>query len=79
MSGHTRGHALVAVDAGERGWLLHAGEATFDRGPIAIPADSPDDRANRRTIRAFERIVGPRTTRSSTTGSWPRRPIDICR
>ena len=27
--GHTRGHCAVAVDAGEDGWLLHAGDAYF--------------------------------------------------
>lgn len=58
MPGHTRGHALVGVDAGERGWLLHAGDAVFDRGSIARPEDSDDDRANRRTIRIFEQAVG---------------------
>lgn len=58
MAGHTRGHALVAVDAGDRGWLLHAGDAAFDRGSIAIPSDPAGDRANRRTIKLFERAVG---------------------
>jgi glyoxylase-like metal-dependent hydrolase (beta-lactamase superfamily II) len=57
LDGHTRGHALVAVDAGERGWLLHAGDAVFDRGSIAIPGDSAQDHADRRTIRTFERLV----------------------
>ncbi|MDT4892429.1 MAG: hypothetical protein QOE97_1464 [Pseudonocardiales bacterium] len=57
MNGHTRGHALVAVDAGDRGWLLHAGDAVFDRGSVAIADDTATDRANRRTIKAFERVV----------------------
>lgn len=58
MSGHTRGHALVGVDAGDRGWLLHAGDAVFDRGSIATAQDSAEDRASRRTIKAFEWAVG---------------------
>lgn len=70
MNGHTRGHALVAVDAGARGWLLHAGDAAFDRGSIATGADSVDDRANRRTIRLFERAVGQ--DRSKIAGNHAR-------
>lgn len=70
MNGHTRGHALVAVDAGERGWLLHAGDAVFDRGSIAIAGDPAGDRANRRTIKAFERVVGQ--DRSKITGNHAR-------
>jgi glyoxylase-like metal-dependent hydrolase (beta-lactamase superfamily II) len=30
MPGHSRGHALIAVDTG-RGWLVHAGDAYFHR------------------------------------------------
>lgn len=33
LGGHTRGHAGVAVDAGE-GWILHAGDAFFHHGQI---------------------------------------------
>ncbi|GIE92188.1 MBL fold metallo-hydrolase [Actinoplanes regularis] len=33
LDGHTRGHAAVAVDAGER-WILHAGDAFFHRGQV---------------------------------------------
>lgn len=70
MVGHTRGHALVAVDAGERGWLLHAGDAVFDRGSIAIAGDSVDDRAHRRTIRMFEQVVAQ--DRSKLAGNHAR-------
>jgi glyoxylase-like metal-dependent hydrolase (beta-lactamase superfamily II) len=70
MAGHTRGHALVGVDAGERGWLLHAGDAVFDRGSIAVPGDAADDRANRRTIKLFERAVGQ--DRSKIAGNHAR-------
>ena len=30
LPGHSRGHAAVAVDAGERGLLVHAGDAAYD-------------------------------------------------
>lgn len=47
MPGHTRGHAAVAVDAGER-WVLHAGDAFYVRptldGEGRVPA----------TLRALE-------------------------
>ncbi|MFC7531904.1 MBL fold metallo-hydrolase [Actinoplanes sp. GCM10030250] len=33
LPGHTRGHAAVAVDAGER-WILHAGDAFYHRGEV---------------------------------------------
>jgi len=33
LPGHTRGHAAVAVDTGDR-WLLHAGDAFFHRGTL---------------------------------------------
>jgi glyoxylase-like metal-dependent hydrolase (beta-lactamase superfamily II) len=33
LYGHTRGHAGVAV-RGERGWVLHAGDAYFHRGSV---------------------------------------------
>jgi glyoxylase-like metal-dependent hydrolase (beta-lactamase superfamily II) len=33
LPGHTRGHAAVAVDAGDR-WILHAGDAFFHHGAI---------------------------------------------
>jgi glyoxylase-like metal-dependent hydrolase (beta-lactamase superfamily II) len=33
LPGHTRGHACVAVDAGEQ-WILHCGDAFYQRGSI---------------------------------------------
>lgn len=33
LPGHTRGHACVAVDAGNR-WILHAGDAFYHHGTI---------------------------------------------
>jgi glyoxylase-like metal-dependent hydrolase (beta-lactamase superfamily II) len=63
MVGHTRGHAIVAVDAGERGWLLHAGDAFFDRYSVSRPGDPADDRRPNRGLLAFE----------ATVARWPRR------
>jgi glyoxylase-like metal-dependent hydrolase (beta-lactamase superfamily II) len=33
LPGHTRGHAAVAVDTGDR-WLLHAGDAFYHHGTL---------------------------------------------
>lgn len=74
MPGHTRGHSCVAVDAGDRGWLLHAGDAVFDRGSIALPSDTSDDRAMRRTIRTFEQAVAQNR---SKIGANHRRLTEI--
>lgn len=58
MPGHTRGHAAVAVDTEERGWVLHAGDAFFDRSSVAGPQRPDGDRRPNRALRAFELIVG---------------------
>jgi glyoxylase-like metal-dependent hydrolase (beta-lactamase superfamily II) len=50
LTGHTRGHAGVAVD-GDDGWLLHAGDAYFHREEIA--ADVP---ACPHGLRLLERV-----------------------
>ncbi|MBW0019910.1 MAG: MBL fold metallo-hydrolase [Mycobacterium sp.] len=42
LPGHTRGHACIAVDAGDR-WILHAGDAFYHHG--ALDAVSPIPRA----------------------------------
>lgn len=49
MAGHSRGHAAVAVQTAA-GWLLHAGDAAFDRSSVE-PA------APRRALLAFEQVV----------------------
>lgn len=49
LPGHTRGHAAVAVDAGSH-WVLHAGDAFYDRATL-------DGRAAPPLLRAMERIV----------------------
>lgn len=38
--GHSRGHTAVAVNAGDR-WLLHCGDAYFNRGQVATPPTCP--------------------------------------
>lgn len=37
LTGHTRGHAGVAVDDGDR-WLLHCGDAYFNRAEVELNA-----------------------------------------
>jgi len=50
LAGHTRGHAAVAVDAGDR-WILHAGDSFYHRGQV----DGSD--AAPRALRLMERSV----------------------
>lgn len=50
LPGHTRGHAAVAVDAGDH-WVLHAGDAFFHRGQVDGSRSAPA------TLRAMERAV----------------------
>jgi len=50
MPGHSLGHAAVAVDTGQ-GWLLHAGDAAFDRS--SVDPTQPRNRA----LLAFEQLV----------------------
>ena len=50
LPGHTRGHAAVAVDAGDR-WILHAGDSFYHRGQL----DGSD--AAPRALRLMERSV----------------------
>jgi glyoxylase-like metal-dependent hydrolase (beta-lactamase superfamily II) len=40
LPGHTRGHAAVAVDAGDH-WVLHAGDAFYHRGELGDQAKTP--------------------------------------
>ena len=51
MPGHSRGHAAVGVDAGERGLLLHAGDAFFDRSTVHPAAP------RKRALRVHEQVV----------------------
>jgi glyoxylase-like metal-dependent hydrolase (beta-lactamase superfamily II) len=49
LPGHTRGHACVAVDRGDR-WLLHSGDAYFSRARLVGGAAPP-------ALVTFERLV----------------------
>jgi glyoxylase-like metal-dependent hydrolase (beta-lactamase superfamily II) len=50
LSGHTRGHAAVAVDAGSH-WILHAGDAFYHRAQIGGPGRAP------RSLTTMERLI----------------------
>ncbi|BCY08643.1 MBL fold metallo-hydrolase [Actinoplanes sp. L3-i22] len=50
LPGHTRGHAAVAVDAGDR-WILHAGDAFYHRGQVDGSGRAP------RTMTTMERLL----------------------
>ena len=52
LSGHTLGHAAVAVDTGADGWLLHCGDAYFHRSVV-----DPTAPACPAGLRLFERTV----------------------
>ena len=54
LTGHSRGHAGVAVDTGQ-GWLLHAGDSYFYRGEV--DPDSPSCPAG---VRLFTTLVEAR-------------------
>lgn len=40
LLGHTRGHSGVAIKT-QKGWLLHCGDAYFDRRQLRFPFDCP--------------------------------------
>ncbi|MBB2947163.1 glyoxylase-like metal-dependent hydrolase (beta-lactamase superfamily II) [Actinoplanes lutulentus] len=50
LSGHTRGHAAVAVDAGDR-WILHTGDAFYHRAQIGEDGHAP------RLLTLMEQVV----------------------
>lgn len=58
MPGHSRGHAAVAVDADERGLLVHAGDAAFDASSYSDVSPSGGRLAKVRALRLFETLVG---------------------
>jgi glyoxylase-like metal-dependent hydrolase (beta-lactamase superfamily II) len=51
LPGHTRGHTAVAVRRPGGGWLLHAGDAYFHHGDLAVPSACPPG------LRAFQRVM----------------------
>jgi glyoxylase-like metal-dependent hydrolase (beta-lactamase superfamily II) len=58
MPGHSRGHAAVAVDAGDAGLVVHAGDAAFDASSYAVTTPSGRPLQPVRSLRAFEQLVG---------------------
>jgi glyoxylase-like metal-dependent hydrolase (beta-lactamase superfamily II) len=50
LPGHTRGHAAVAVDRGDR-WILHAGDAFYHPAMVGDPGRAPW------TLRLMESVV----------------------
>lgn len=50
LPGHTRGHAAVAVDAGNR-WILHAGDSFYHHGQLDGSGTAP------RALTTMERLV----------------------
>lgn len=58
MPGHSRGHAAVAVDAGNRGLLVHAGDAAFDAASYADASPSGRPLKKIGAMRFFESFVG---------------------
>jgi glyoxylase-like metal-dependent hydrolase (beta-lactamase superfamily II) len=52
LHGHSRGHSAVAVRRPDgAGWFLHAGDAYFHHGDLAVPRACPPG------LRAFQRLV----------------------
>ena len=54
LPGHTRGHAAIAVDAGDR-WILHAGDAFYHPGTLDGHAHIPFVLRAQETLVAFDR------------------------
>ena len=54
LPGHTRGHACVAVDAGER-WILHAGDAFYHYGTLDNVSPVPRALRTMESLIAFDR------------------------
>lgn len=54
LPGHTRGHACVAVDAGDR-WLLHCGDAFYKLGTLDGHSHVPRALALFEQVAAFDR------------------------
>ncbi|WP_024794010.1 MBL fold metallo-hydrolase [Tomitella biformata] len=50
LPGHSRGHAAVAVDAGER-WVLHAGDSFYHHGQVDGAGKAP------KALLAMERLI----------------------
>jgi glyoxylase-like metal-dependent hydrolase (beta-lactamase superfamily II) len=61
LLGHSRGHTGVAVNSGD-GWLLHCGDAYFNRGQVQTPPSCPP------ILSAFQRLLASdRAARAANT------------
>ncbi|MGW6117966.1 MBL fold metallo-hydrolase [Nocardia sp. NPDC055165] len=56
LPGHSRGHAVVAVDAGDR-WILHVGDSFYHHGQLDGSRSAP------RALTAMERVIAADWTR----------------
>ncbi|MGY0541514.1 MBL fold metallo-hydrolase [Nocardioides sp. YJ-D4] len=63
LPGHSRGHAAVAVDAGDR-WILHVGDSFYHLGQIDGTGHAP------RSLSAMERLIA--ADRSQVRGNHRR-------
>ena len=54
LPGHTRGHACIAVDAGQR-WVLHAGDAFYHYGTLDGCSPVPRILSVMESLIAFDR------------------------
>lgn len=57
MPGHTKGHAAVAIDADDRGLLIHAGDAVFDASSYTNETPSGTAISKIGKLRAFEQVM----------------------
>lgn len=58
MPGHSKGHAAVAVDAGERGLFVHAGDAAFDASVYGATGADGAPLEEIGLLRGFEKVIG---------------------
>lgn len=76
LPGHTRGHAAVAVDAGDR-WILHAGDSFYHRGQLDGTGTAP------RALRLMERAVAfdwkkAQANHQRLSELWTAAEPDLC-
>lgn len=57
MAGHSRGHAVVAVE-GDDGLVVHAGDAVFDAATLGVPTPAGVSLTPQRRLRGYEMLVG---------------------
>lgn len=67
LPGHTKGHAAIAVDAGERGLLIHAGDSAFDASTYTDTLPSGEPLSKLGKLRVFEKVMA--TDRKAIAGN----------